>query len=67
MKTIHIKDFCETKGNSQALAGELLGIHQTAVSKMIRTGRQVYLEFAEDGQFIRAHERRDLSGKNKVA
>lgn len=55
-KIISIQEFCSTPGKSQNKAAALLGIHQTTVSKMIRKGRIVYLEFTDDDQFVRAFD-----------
>jgi len=66
MKSIHIKDFCEQPGNSQQTAADLLDLHQTAISKMIRRGRPVYLIFDNRDRFLRAVERQERTVGKKA-
>lgn len=47
MEKIQLSEF--VKNNSQKKAAELIGVHQTAISKAIREKRNILLSFTDKG------------------
>ncbi|MCW1973489.1 UNVERIFIED_ORG: putative DNA-binding protein (UPF0251 family) [Pantoea agglomerans] len=57
MKTLTLKEFAEEV--SQAKAAVKLGVRQSAISKAIRTGRNVTVSISPDGS-VKAQEIKDF-------
>ena len=55
-----LKDFVSEHG--QTRAGELMGMTQSAVSQMLRSGRNIVVELDKFGQFVEAREIRIIKG-----
>lgn len=64
MNRIPLADFVES--HTQAKAGELLGgLSQAAISKMLRTGRAIFVEQQPGGGF-KAIEEKVVEGKRRT-
>ncbi|HGJ5865516.1 hypothetical protein CBG25_12390 [Arsenophonus sp. ENCA] len=62
MLKIPLSDYL--KENSQEKAANLIGVHQTAISKAIRTGRKIFLIPNKDGRFTAEEHKPFPSNKN---
>ncbi|MFS1583928.1 MAG: Cro/CI family transcriptional regulator [Candidatus Arsenophonus phytopathogenicus] len=62
MLKIPLSDYL--KENSQEKAANLIGVHQTAISKAIRTGRKIFLIPNKDGRFTADEHKPFPSNKN---
>jgi predicted DNA-binding protein (UPF0251 family) len=58
--TTPLKAFVEEHGQNKA--AQLMGITQSAVSQMLRSGRNVVVELDQFGQFVEAREIRIIRG-----
>lgn len=47
MEKISLADYVADKG--QAKAADAIGVHQTAISKAVRTGRAIFVKTNQDG------------------
>lgn len=65
MKKIPLSEYLSGEGTQQKLA-DALGVQQTAVSQMARSGRNIEVTIHADGS-IEAHEIRKLPAKAKRA
>lgn len=63
MKDISLMEFCREK--SQSEAGQIMGCTQSAVSQMIRSGREIY--FFQNQQGIWEFKEIRRPGKKKAA
>lgn len=52
---------------SQKEAARLMGVTQSAVSQMLRSGRQVVVEVDGNGRFVEAREIRVIKGSDRAA
>jgi len=64
MKRIKLSDFAAEHG--QAKAAELLGLTQGALSKAIRVGREIFVDYNQDGS-LSAVEQRPFPSQKSVA
>ncbi|OTA21155.1 regulatory protein [Xenorhabdus beddingii] len=64
MEKIPLSEY--VKLNGQAKAALLVGVHQTAISKALRSGRKIFLIRQEDGTY-KAEECRPFPSQNPVA
>lgn len=64
MNSIPLTDYVKDKG--QAFAAESLGVHQTAISKAIRAGRNVMVTLMPDGS-VKALEVRSFPSQKHSA
>ncbi|MDM3032127.1 Cro/CI family transcriptional regulator [Citrobacter sp. CK186] len=60
MMTFTLKDYASEIG--QVRAGELLGVTQIAISKAVRSGRNIVVHVADDGK-VSAFENRPFPAK----
>lgn len=63
MKTLSLQQYLTDVGTQQTLA-DALGIQQSAVSQMVRSGRHIEITIDEDGS-ITANEIRPIPAKPK--
>ncbi|PHM63978.1 Cro/Cl family transcriptional regulator [Xenorhabdus stockiae] len=49
MEKISLSEY--VKQNGQAKTANLIGVHQTAISKALRAGRKIFLVRQEDGSY----------------
>ncbi|BCQ40927.1 hypothetical protein ERHA54_35300 [Erwinia rhapontici] len=61
---ITLKEYAEQVGQSKA--AEVLGMRQSAISKAIRTGRNVYVAIMSDGS-VSAEETKPFPGQRRNA
>lgn len=54
-------------GRTQAQAAELIGCNQSAVSQMLRSGRQIYVRIGKTGDVLRVWEERPVGAKREQA
>lgn len=65
MNTTPLKEFVEELGQNQV--AQLMGVSQSAVSQMLRSGRNIVVERDSFGQFVEAREIRIIKGSAKAA
>ncbi|CAI3798578.1 hypothetical protein GLGCALEP_02120 [Pseudomonas sp. MM221] len=65
MRRISLADFAAEKG--QTKAAELLGLYQSALSKAIKSGREIQVIENEDGSYTAEETRRFPSHAKSVA
>ncbi|EBM5663462.1 hypothetical protein K2T75_002330 [Salmonella enterica] len=59
MEKVTLADFVSEKG--QQKTASMLGVHQTAISKALRTGRAIFIHQLPDGK-VKAEEVRPFPG-----
>ncbi|HHQ6589181.1 TPA: Cro/CI family transcriptional regulator [Serratia fonticola] len=64
MEKITLADYVEANG--QAKAADLIGVHQTAISKAVRVGRKIFIKKMPDGT-IEAEEVRPFPSNKHAA
>jgi len=65
MDKVTLADY--VKENGQAKAADIIGVHQTAISKAVRVGRKIFITTKPDGS-VEAEELRPFpSSKNAAA
>lgn len=64
MEKITLADYVEENG--QAKAADMIGVHQTAISKAVRVGRQIFIKKLPDGT-IEAEEIRPFPSNKHIA
>ncbi|HGU6444649.1 TPA: Cro/CI family transcriptional regulator [Citrobacter amalonaticus] len=62
MMTLTLKDYASEVG--QVRAGERLGVTQIAISKAVRSGRNIVVHVADDGK-VSAFESKPFPAKSK--
>lgn len=62
MITLTLKDYASEVG--QVRAGDRLGVTQIAISKAVRSGRNIIVQVADDGK-VSAFENRPFPAKSK--
>lgn len=62
---IPLKRYVEQHGQNEV--ARLMGVTQSAVSQMLRSGRQVLVEVDRSGRFIEAREIRVIKGSAHAA
>ena len=65
MKTIPLSEF--VKDHGQKRVAEMMGVTQSAVSQMLRSGRTVVVDVDQFGGFIEAREIRVIKGPAAAA
>lgn len=65
MKKVTLADY--VKENGQAKAADIIGVHQTAISKAVRVGRNIFVTVLPDGKVVAEECRPFPSNKNVVA
>lgn len=64
MKTIHLTEYLEKHGTQSELA-TALGMNQSAVSQMVRSGRTVHVTIHDDGR-VEAYEQRPVPARPRT-
>ncbi|MEX2952546.1 Cro [compost metagenome] len=64
MEKITLADYVEANG--QAKAADMIGVHQTAISKAVRVGRKIFIKKMPDGT-IEAEEVRPFPSNKHAA
>jgi predicted DNA-binding protein (UPF0251 family) len=64
MEKITLADYVEVNG--QAKAADMIGVHQTAISKAVRVGRKIFIKKMPDGT-IEAEEVRPFPSNKHAA
>lgn len=62
MMTLTLKDYASEVG--QVRAGDRLGVTQIAISKAVRSGRNIIVQVADDGK-VSAFENKPFPAKSK--
>lgn len=63
MKDIKLADWMAVR--KQKEAAKLIGCNQSAVSQMIRSGRQIYVRVTDLGEVVKVWEERPVGAKGK--
>ncbi|MEG0635797.1 MAG: Cro/CI family transcriptional regulator [Pseudomonas sp.] len=65
MKTIPLAEYLDEYGTQSELAAAL-GMNQSAVSQMVRSGRHIEVTIHDDGH-LEAHEKRPVPARPRTA
>lgn len=65
MKKVTLADY--VKENGQAKVADIIGVHQTAISKAVRVGRKIFITTLPDGKVVAEEHRPFPSSKNVAA
>lgn len=65
MKKVTLADYVTENG--QAKAADMLGVHQTAISKAVRVGRRIFITTLPDGRVVAEEHRPFPSSKTAAA
>ena len=65
MDKVTLADY--VKENGQAKAADIIGVHQTAISKAVRVGRKIFITTLPDGQVVAEEHRPFPSSKHAAA